>query len=54
MKGKMKQYVRFYSLLLPLPYPQLAFTYPKLTMEKLEQGLKYVQILTIKTPEQRH
>ena len=43
IKGKMKQYVRFYSLLLPLPYPQLVFTYPKLTIEKLEQGLKYVQ-----------
>ena len=30
---------------------QLAFTYSKLTVETLEQGVKYVLKLTIKIPE---
>ena len=30
----------------------MAFSYSKLTIETLEQGMKYIQ--TIKTPERRH
>ena len=33
--------------------PQLAFTCLKLTIEALEQGVKYVQSQTVKTPERR-
>ena len=32
---------------------QLTFTCSKSTIETLEKGMKYVQILTIKTPERR-
>ena len=33
---------------------QPTFTCSKLTIETLEQGVKYVQKLTIKTPERHH
>ena len=33
---------------------QSAFIFSKLTIETLEQGMKYVQKLTIKTPKRRH
>ena len=49
------EYSNYTRLLFESPYntSQRTFTCSKLTIETLEQGVRYVQKLTIKTPERR-